>query len=307
MSTLEPLDFVYPQSALRHPSWSGYATTPANLVLEGGAMRGQFTAGVLDFFMDNKVFCEHTIGVSAGALCGYMYVAGDIGRTCYLNTKYCDDWRYISMQSFLRTGNAYGREFAFDEIPNKLDPFNYEAFNQSPMRLTVVSSDLVTGEADYHEVKDALEDLLYVVASSSLPLLSQTVNVDGKELLDGGVCDSVPILYSLLTGAKKHIVVLTQDAEYKKGPERLMALVRQRYGNYPHFVERSQHRPFEYNRTYRNLARMHDKGEVFVIRPAKPVTVGAMEKDAAKLMDLYEQGYMQAALQWPALKQYLES
>ena len=119
------------------------------LIMEGGAMRGLFTAGVLDFFMDQKLFCERVIGVSAGALCGYNYVAGEDGRTCYLNTKYCDDWRYLSMKSFVRTGNACGREFAFDEIPNRLEPFDYAGFDQSPMQLIAVSSDLVTGEADY--------------------------------------------------------------------------------------------------------------------------------------------------------------
>ena len=128
--------------AMREPVWNGHSITPANLVLEGGAMRGQFTAGVLDFFMDQKLFCERVIGVSAGALCGYNYVAGEDGRTCYLNTKYCDDWRYLSMKSFVRTGNACGREFTFDEIPNRLEPFNYAAFDESPMQLAVYVYDL---------------------------------------------------------------------------------------------------------------------------------------------------------------------
>ena len=207
---------------LHQPAWRGHATTHANLVLEGGAMRGQFTAGVLDFFMDKKLFCERVIGVSAGALCGYNYVAGEDGRTCYLNTKYCTDWRYLSMQSFVRTGNACGREFAFDEIPNRLEPFNYAAFDESPMRLVTVASNLVTGEADYHEFADSLADLPYLIASSSMPLVSRTVEVDGKPLLDGGTCDSVPLTYSLLTGARKHIVVLTQAADYVKGPNMLM-------------------------------------------------------------------------------------
>ena len=144
------------------PAWRGHGTVPVNLVLEGGAMRGQFTAGVLDFFMDQKLFCERVIGVSAGALCGYNYVAGEDGRTCYLNTKYCDDWRYLSMKSFVRTGNACGREFAFDEIPNRLEPFDYAGFDQSPMQLIAVSSDLVTGEADYHPFADSLADLSYL-------------------------------------------------------------------------------------------------------------------------------------------------
>ena len=292
---------------LHQPAWRGHATTHANLVLEGGAMRGQFTAGVLDFFMDKKLFCERVIGVSAGALCGYNYVAGEDGRTCYLNTKYCTDWRYLSMQSFVRTGNACGREFAFDEIPNRLEPFNYAAFDESPMRLVTVASNLVTGEADYHEFADSLADLPYLIASSSMPLASRTVEVDGKLLLDGGTCDSVPLTYSLLTGARKHIVVLTQAADYVKGPNKLMALLRQRYHDYPYYLERLHLRHYEYNRLYRALPRLHDEGRIFVLRPPEPVTVSSMEKDADKLFALYEQGYATAALSWDALVRYLEA
>ena len=292
---------------LHQPAWRGHATTHANLVLEGGAMRGQVTAGVLDFFMDKKLFCERVIGVSAGALCGYNYVAGEDGRTCYLNTKYCTDWRYLSMQSFVRTGNACGREFAFDEIPNRLEPFNYAAFDESPMRLVTVASNLVTGEADYHEFADSLADLPYLIASSSMPLVSRTVEVDGKPLLDGGTCDSVPLTYSLLTGARKHIVVLTQAADYVKGPNKLMALLRQRYHDYPYYLERLHLRHYEYNRLYRALPRLHDEGRIFVLRPPEPVTVSSMEKDADKLFALYEQGYATAALSWDALVRYLEA
>ena len=303
-----PLDqSLYPQSAAscHAPAWRGHSAAPVNLVLEGGAMRGQFTAGVLDFFMDQKLFCERVIGVSAGALCGYNYVAGEDGRTCYLNTKYCTDWRYLSMKSFVRTGNACGREFAFDEIPNRLEPFNYTAFDESPMKLIAVSSDLVTGEADFHEFTDSRADLPYLIASSSMPLVSQIVEVDGKMLLDGGTCDSVPLVYSLLTGASKHVVVLTQAAGYEKGPNKLMAILRQRYADFPYYLERLQHRHYDYNRIYRALPRLHDAGELFLIRPPEPVTVGSMEKDAEKLFALYEQGYAQAATQWPALERYL--
>ena len=292
---------------LQQPVWRGQDTMAVNLVLEGGAMRGQFTAGVLDFFMDKKLFCERVIGVSAGALVGYNYVAGQVGRACYLNVKYCDDWRYLSMKSFVRTGNAHGRAFAFDEIPNRLDPYNYDAFDESPMKLTAVSSNLKTGEADYHEFRDARADIPYLVASSSMPLVSQTVETDGKLLLDGGTCDSVPIVYSMLTGAKKHIVVLTQAADYVKGPNKLMALLRQRYRDYPYYLDRLAYRHYEYNRTYRALPHLHEEGRIFMLRPPEPVTVASMERDPDKLFALYEQGYETAARSWNALKRYLES
>lgn len=294
-----------PTPAPPEPAWRGHGVTRANLVLEGGAMRGQFTAGVLDFFMEQGLFCERVIGVSAGALCGYNYVAGQHGRTCLLNMKYCADWRYLSLKSFVRTGNACGREFTFDEIPNKLEPFDYASFDESPMRLVTVASDLDLGEADYHEMADGRADVPYLIASSSMPLVSQTVEVDGKRLLDGGTCDSVPITYSQLTGARKHIVVLTQAADYVKGPNKLMPLMQQRYADFPHYLERLHYRHYEYNRTYRAVQRMANAGELFLIRPGEPVTVGSMERDAGKLLALYEQGYAEAMRTWPALQEYL--
>ncbi|MEG0070523.1 MAG: patatin family protein [Raoultibacter sp.] len=287
-------------------AYRGHAVTPVNLVLEGGAMRGQFTAGVLDFFMDKGLVAQHVIGTSAGALNGYNYVAGEDGRTCYLNTKYCNDWRYLSMKSFVKTGNAFGRDFSFNELPNKLEPYDFDAFRASPIKLTSVASDLVLGEADYHTFVDPVADLPYLMASSSLPLLSKTIEVDGKYLLDGGTCDSVPLLYSMMTGASKHIVVLTQDATYKKGPEKLLALQRQRYSDYPYYLERLATRHYDYNRTYRAIQRMFDAGSIFVIRPPSPIAISNMERDPDKLFALYEEGYTEAAQKWPKLQKYLE-
>ena len=289
------------------PAWEGAPLVHANLVLEGGAMRGQFTAGVLDFFMDQKFFCDYVVGVSAGALCGGNYVAGAPGRSSLINVKYADDSRYLSMQSFVRTGNAYGREFAFHEIPDVLEPMDYEAFRRSPIRFEVVSTNLETGEADYHEMRDYHDDLPYIIASSSMPLVSQIVEVDGKLLLDGGTSDSVPLLHSILTGANKHIVVLTQAHDYVKRANKLMALMRQRYADYPYYLERLQYRHYEYNRLYRWIAREEAAGRIFVIRPPEPVTVSSMEHDAEKLLALYEQGLAAAAKAWPKLQEYLAS
>ena len=299
--------FRMPPYSPQPAAYGGAETIDANLVLEGGAMRGLFTAGVLDFFMDEKLFCRRTIGVSAGALNGYNYVAGARGRSRYLNLKYCDDWRYLSLKSFVRTGNAYGREFTFRDIPDKLEPFDYNSFTASPLKLVVVSSDLETGEASYDNVHDPRADLPFVIASSSMPLVSQIIEADGRLLLDGGTCDSVPIVYSMTTGAPKHIVVLTQAADYVKGPNKLMALLRQHYGEYPYYLDRLHYRHFEYNRVYRACARWHEEGRIFVIQPPEPVTVTSMEKDPAKLLALYDQGYEEARRAWPALRAYLSS
>ena len=299
--------YVYDTSD-RTPAYSGAQTVNVNLVLEGGAMRGQFTAGVLDFFMDQNLWCEHVIGTSAGALNGYNYVAGELGRTCFLNTKYCDDPRYLSMKNFVRTGDALGRDFVFHEIPETLEPFNFKAFRESPMQLTTVASDLETGEADYHvmETADGERDIEYLRASASMPLVSHIVEIDGKKLLDGGPCDSVALLHSLLMGnTDKHIVVLTQDSTFVKGPNKTMPLVKRMYSDYPYFVDRVENRHYEYNRCYRWIKRLHDEGKIFMIQPNEPVTVSSMERDADKLFALYEEGLQVAAENWNALQEYL--
>ncbi len=293
----------------RQPAYAGASVLNVNLILEGGAMRGQFTAGVLDFFMDQGLWCKNVIGTSAGALNGYNYVAGELGRTCFLNTKYCDDSRYLSMKNFVRTGNALGNEFVFHDIPETLEPFNFEAFRESPMSLTTVASDLETGEADYHimETADEFRDIEYLRASASMPLVSKIVEVDGKKLLDGGPTDSVALLHSLLMGnTDKHIVVLTQDETYVKGPNKTMPLIRRVYSDYPYFIDRMEHRHYEYNRCYRWIKRLHDEGRVFMLQPSEPVTVSSMEHDTAKLFALYEQGLQVAAQNWDALQKYLE-
>lgn len=287
------------------PEWIGATISPCNAVFEGGAMRCQFTAGVTDFWMEKKFFPQLIVGTSAGALVGSCYAAGLLGRSCFLNMKYCNDPRYLSFRSYALTGNAYGREFAFDKVIHELDPIDPNAFNNSPVRLVAVSSNLETGEADYHTIENYEKDMPYLISTSSMPLVSQIVEVDGKKLLDGGPCDSVALGYSRATGTKKHVVVLTQAADYQKQPNKLMALMRARYGDYPYFCDRVEHRHYEYNRLYRQLQRLADEGEIFLIRPQKPIEIGHMEKDANKLLDLYEQGYEQAMKTWDNLQEYL--
>lgn len=198
---------------------------------------------------------------------------------------------------------------SFERIPNELEPFDARAFDESPLKLVAVSSNLATGEADYHELASAREGTPYLIASSSMPLVSQIVEIDGKLLLDGGACDSVPYLFSLLTAPRerKRIVILTQADGYVKSPNRLMPLLHQRYAEFPYYLERLQSRHFHYNRTYRALTRSRDEGKLFVIRPPEPVEVASMEKDPGKLMDLYEQGCAEAVRLWVDLQRYLES
>lgn len=305
-STTRTNDPAYRAVMAQTPAWEGQPVLDANLVLEGGAMRSLFTAGVLDVLMDAGIVCRRAIGTSAGALCGYNYVAGAKGRTCYVNVNFAPDPRYLSFRSFVKTGNVYGRAFSFDEIPNRIEPFDYDAYRRSPIELIAVSSDLDLGEADYHVIADPIEDLPYLMASSSMPLVSQIVEVDGKRLLDGGTCDSIPIDWSCTTGAAKHVVVLTRDATYRKRPDKLLALEHQRYGDFPFYLERLEHRHYEYNRTVRRVERMAEAGEAFLIRPERPVGVSNIEHDQEKLFALYEHGVEVAACLLPALKRYLE-
>jgi predicted patatin/cPLA2 family phospholipase len=301
-----PAVYTAPTTPDYRPAFEGARLIDCNLVLEGGAMRGLFTAGVLDFLMDNALMPKVAIGVSAGALNGLNYVAGQRGRSCYLNTKYCSDWRYLSMKAFARTGNALSVDFVFDEIPNRLEPFDYDGYARSPLSLITVSSDLERGEAEYTALHDPHAQIDYLRASASMPLLSQIIEIDGRKLLDGGICDSVPIAYSQATGATKHLVVLTQDAGYVKKPNRFMRVARRAYADYPLFVERMRSRHTEYNRVYQEIARMHDEGEIFVIRPPEPITVASMEHDAEKLYRLWQTGYEEARASFSALKSYLE-
>jgi predicted patatin/cPLA2 family phospholipase len=273
-------------------------------------MRGAFSAGVLDYFMDEGLLPRCAIGVSAGALNGLNYVAGARGRSIYLNTKYCTDWRYFSMRSFLTSGNVFNTRFCYDRLVHELEPFNFEAYEDSPLELVTVSSNLVTGQAEYTAFTKPLEQMAYLQASASMPLVSRTVRTQGKRLLDGGICDSVPLAYSqrigAAGGATKHIVVLTREEGYIKQPNTLMPLMRLRYARYPKFIEQLATRHHAYNRSYTLIKRLQETGEVFVIRPCTPVQVSNMEHDPEKLFQLHASGYEEARRNFSALQRYLE-
>ncbi len=287
------------------PAYTGKPVLPVSLVLEGGGMRCQFTAGVLDFFMEQGLVCEQVIGVSAGALSGANYVAGLYERTSFLNMKYCTDERYFSMRSFARTGNVCGRDFMFREVMDELEPFDKTWFTNSPMKLIAVSSNLETAKPDYHEIRDLKVDEPYLVATSSLPMLSQIVNVHGKKLLDGGTTDSIPYAYSMSTGYEKHVVVLTQHAEYEKRPSKLMPMARRIYSDYPEYVDVMENRYHVYNDVHREALRLHEEGKIFALVPKVPIALKVLERDPDALLRVYAEGYEVAAENWPALKAYL--
>ena len=201
------------------------------LVLEGGGQRGIYTAGVLDVFMDNDIEVDGVIGVSAGAIHGLSYVARQRGRNMRYNMKYRNNKHYMSLYSLLTTGDICGEQFCYHDIPEKLDPLDYDAFLANPTKLYVGCSNLDTGEAEYLECTDMRkpEDVNKVRASASLPLVSNIVEVDGMKLLDGGVSDSIPIFAFRRMGYRRNIVVLTRPEGYRKGPDKMLRLEAGRY------------------------------------------------------------------------------
>ncbi len=289
------------------PAFAGHEARDLNLVVEGGALRGIFAAGALDFLMDMGVWAKNLIGVSAGSLCGFNYVSGQRGRTAYINTRFCNEWRYLSMLSFFVTGDAYGVQFAFHDVPAKYCPQDDEAFMQSPCKLIAPCTNLVTGEADYPQVVNPAMDWPILRASSAMPFVSHNVDILGAPHLDGGVADPIPLEHSLEIGADKHIVLLTQDRDYFKEENRKFSIGRLIYRDYPAFCETMEKRHLVYNDKRKRVAELHEKGDIFAIYPPVRPDVARMETSRLKVFSLYLEGYIEAQRQWPALKAYLES
>lgn len=259
------------------------------LVLEGGAMRGMYTAGVLDVFMENGIEFDGVIGVSAGAICGCSFVSGQAGRTIRYNKNYCTDKRFMSFYSLLTTGDLVGDKFCYHTIPEELDPYDNEAFLRSKTKFYSVCTNLETGEPEYILMKDMVKDIDYLRASASMPYVSRTVEKDGMKLLDGGCSDSIPVRAFMNMGYEKNVVVLTRPADYRKKPEK-KGLARIFYRKYPKFVKRLATRPEEYNKTVEDIMQLEQEGKLFVIRPKRPLEIGRMSHDVKEIIRTYERG-----------------
>ena len=196
------------------------------LVLEGGAMRGMFTSGILDVFMENGITFDCCVGVSAGAVFGCNYKSRQIGRAIRYNKKYCNDKRYCSLHSLLTTGDLYGSSFCYDELPNKLDPFDYNEYEKNPMEFWCVTTDVVSGEPYYAKTeKGSGDDMLYLRASASMPIVSRCVKVKDRLLLDGGISDPIPYRFMLDKNPDKCVVILTQPEGYVKEKNSMRFLI----------------------------------------------------------------------------------
>ncbi len=275
------------------------------LILEGGGMRGSYTAGVLDFFIDKDLYFKNCYAVSAGACNCCNYLSKQRGRSYTINVKYAHDKRYAGLSSYITTGNYFNKEFTMDELPNKLLPYDYIEYQRTNANFYAVATNIKTGRPEYLKVENMKKDIDYVWASSSLPLMAKSVKIGDNEYLDGGVSDSIPVVKAIEDGNKKVVVVLTRDINYKKKPNKLMPMIKMVYRSYPALIKAIGRRHVNYNRTLKLLKQKEAKGEIFVIRPTREITIGRLETDSEKLKQLYEAGYNDAKAYYEGLKQYL--
>lgn len=261
------------------------------LVLEGGGLRGVFTCGVLDCFMDHGIRFPFTIGVSAGACNGLSYMSGQRGRARSSNIDLMDKHHYVGFRYLLTQGCIMDYKLLFEDFPEKIIPYDYDAYFSNPDRFVMVTTNCLTGKAEYFEEKSSSERVMSIVrASSSLPYVTKITYVDGVPMLDGGIVDSIPVRYALDQGYDRLVVVLTRNKGYRK-KEGKMRVAKAFYRKYPALQKALQERNAVYNRTMEMVERMEAEGKAVVIRPSNPVVVGRMEKDTSKLTALYEEGY----------------
>lgn len=260
------------------------------LVLEGGAMRGMYTAGVLDVLMEQGIQTGGVVGVSAGAAFGCNYISHQIGRTIRYNVKYCQDPRYGDFRSLLRTGDIYEEKFCYHDLPDRLDPFDWETYKNSPVEFYVVCTDVETGRAVYHRCIGEKEDLRWMQASASMPFVSQIVEIDGRQLLDGGISDSIPVDWFRSIGYEKNLVVLTRPGEYRKKPPKGLPFLQQMIRKYPALSLAVKTRHIRYNQTLDRLQELEKEGLALVLRPSRHIRVSKLERHPKKLRALYELG-----------------
>lgn len=281
----------------------------ATMVLEGGATRGVFTSGVLDYLMEQDFYTSHVIGVSAGSCNGVDYVSKQIGRTrdCMIHKEKEYDY-YHDLRKFIREKSILDMDMVFDKYPNEIFPFDYETYFGSETECEIVTTNCETGQAEYMTERRDKNRLMKICrASSSLPLLSPMVNVDGVPYLDGGLADSIPVKRAMKLGNEKVILVLTRNPGYRKKPASpgVKALYKRAYKKYPNLVRTTIRRNEVYNQQMKLVEKLEDEGKIFVIRPLIP-TVSRLEKDYDALMHFYEHGYRLMKRQYQALQAYME-
>lgn len=276
------------------------------LVLEGGAMRGLFTAGVIDVLMENNIKFNGVIGVSAGAAFGCNYKSGQIGRVIRYSKRFANNKKYASLWSLLTTGDYFGAEYAYHFIPNKLDIVDFETFRNNPMEFWAVATNVGSGKAVYRQLNTLdYEELEFVRASASMPLVSNIVKLNGQRLLDGGVADSIPLAFFQKQGYQRNVVVLTQPKGYRKQPNKLMPLMHLQLHRHPKMLKALAERHIMYNKEVDLVLQEERKGNVFVLQPQIKLTIGHTSHNPKKMQETYEHGRKVATEELEKLKQFL--
>lgn len=278
----------------------------AGLVMEGGGLKGVYTAGVLDFFLDKGIEFSSVYGVSAGACCMASFLSKQRGRALAVNIDYLDRDDYCSWKSLLTTGDLFNVDMCYRQIPEELNPYDYETFDKYQGRAFSVATDIRTGRPKYFRIRDMKKDIVKIRASASLPLVSRNVEIDGGLYLDGGISDAIPLQHSILDGNRKNVVVMTKEVGYVRKPGSRLGMIRARYLKYPKVYELMKERHINYNEQLDFIKRQQENGQAFVIRPQKPNDIGRIERDVKKLRALYQEGYEEAAACFVELRQYLE-
>lgn len=278
------------------------------LVLEGGGMKGVYTAGVLEYFMEKELYFPYVIGVSAGAGAGASYLSRQKGRNKKINIDLIQDPRFLSWGNFYRKRELFGMDFIFDEIPNRLVPFNYQTFLRSPERFVVGTTDSRSGKAVYFSKEEDGENMLQIIrASSSLPLLAPAVNYKDRMLLDGGIIDPIPVKKAEEDGSGKNVIIMTKPKGFMRKPSRFPRLIQMLYRQYPAIGNTLNERWKIYNDTLAYIANQQEKGKAFVIQPSKDFKISRIERDKHKLTRLYELGYSDAEKNYEELLAFLST
>ncbi len=275
------------------------------LVLEGGAMRGMYTAGVLDTFMENNISVDSVVGVSAGALFGVNYISKQKGRVIRYNKRFNCDKNYLGLKPLLKEGNIVNTKYAYYDVPHDLDPFDDEAYKKSPISFYAVVTNMQSGKPEYIKISSVFDQMDTLRASGSMPFVSKPVDLDGALYLDGGISDSIPFEWAMSQGIDKPVIVLTRDMEYTKKPMS-KALINIFYRKYPNLAKSLCNRHNVYNSDIEKLKKLEKEGRVFVIRPSKPIDIKKTEKDPEKLQSVYDLGISDCKNSLERLKEYLQ-
>jgi predicted patatin/cPLA2 family phospholipase len=275
------------------------------LVLEGGGMKGLYTAGVLEFFMEQNVFFPYVIGVSAGACMAASYLSRQKGRNKKVNIGLANDPRYLSFRNFVRKRQLFGMDFLFDDIPNNIVPFDFDTLLNGNEQFVVGTTDCHTGKAIYYNKHEHRKDILQIIrASSSVPLIAPIVEYDGKELLDGGIADPIPLKKAQHDAFQKNVVIMTKPKGYQKQRNRLSSITRFLYRSYPNLAALLEEHYLLYNETLSYLQSEEQKGNVYVIQPSSDIPLSGIERNQRRLTYMYELGYQDAKRQFEKLKRW---